>query len=287
VTLDTFILGDNAFFGVNHHSRKVGAEKARFFENTDNIIQVLKIARREGAGGVMLSSHVRTPEIIRAMRREPDLGDFNVYPNIPYIMKYVQQVTQVGMTGTLRRVIANSGWSAMFTGGVGFMKKDFKKMLGAAIDLEMVMYKGVRTPAIFLHNGLVDLALGLGMHEVFRLFDRHIRERYHSVPGYGTLNLPLLSKFLHEAGLENPLILAPFNSAGFHMNPSRELCEKSLAQYPVRLLAMNVLASGSTDAESAFRYLSGFKQIGHVVVGATQPAHIQQSYELSKKYVTL
>ena len=158
--LDAFILGDNAFFGVNHHSQKIGVQKAEIFKDTQKIIDVLIAAKHEGAGGVMLSSHDRTPEIIRAILSENQLQDFNVYPNIPYIMKYVQKVTQIGLMGSVKEMLSQSGLSALIGGGLGVMTKDYVRILKSAVDLEMTGYRGVPTPVIFLHKWISGFSIG-------------------------------------------------------------------------------------------------------------------------------
>ena len=58
------------------------------------------------------------------------------------------------------------------------------------IDAEMKMFKGDKTPVIFIQNVLVDLILGLKMFEVFREYDLYIRRKYDAEPGYITMNMP-------------------------------------------------------------------------------------------------
>jgi len=286
--IDNFILGDNQFFGVNHHSRKTGESKARRFENPEEVVEVFRAARRAGAGGVMLSSHERTPAIIRAMLKDKDLREnFGVYPNVPYIMKYVQKVTRHGIIGAANETIlgpaAMSNTLSVLRGGWGLLRKDFRRMMESALEVELSVYRGAKIRAVFLHNGIVDILLGLGMHDVFLYYDEFIRRRYMAVPGFGTLNLGRLAGALASCGLKNPLIMAPFNSAGFHMNPSRQDCEQSLEKNGITLLAMNILASGASRPREAFEYLGRFRNLKHVVVGASSQAHLSESYSLCKE----
>lgn len=289
--IDSFILGDNSFFGVNHHSRREGEERARQFADPAAVARICAAARRNGAGGVMLSSHERTKSILAAMRREPALKDFNVYPNIPYLMKYVQRSTQAGVAGLLLEVFAGGAWhrqaATLSRGALAYLKKDFRSMLSVAIDLELAPYRKHPLPAIFLHNGLTDLALGLGWTEVFLFWDELIRKKYRAEPGYGTLNLPLLSTELKRAGLTNPLIMAPFNLAGFHMNPSREACETAVRAGGFTLLAMNVLVSGAARPADALGYLGGFPSVRHAVIGASSEKHLAENAVLLKKILTV
>ncbi|MFN8163963.1 MAG: hypothetical protein U0R26_09100 [Solirubrobacterales bacterium] len=56
------------------------------------------------------------------------------------------------------------------------------------IDAEMKMFHGLQTPVIFLQNLIVDLLLGLGFKDAFRIFAEHIRKRYGAEPGFITMN---------------------------------------------------------------------------------------------------
>jgi hypothetical protein len=287
--IDRVILGDNAFFGVNHRSRTEGDSLAKRFEDPREVARVCSAAKHHGAGGIMLSSHHRTPSILAALRERPELRDFRIYPNIPYLMKYVQRSTQAGIGGMMGDIFSTGPWhrraATLARGGWAYLRKDFRKMIEVAVELELEPYRKHPVPAVFLHNGLADLALGLGWTEVFHIWDRLIRRKYRAIPGFGTLNQVKMSEALEAAGLAAPLIMAPFNMAGFHMNPSREVCEASLAGGRYTLLAMNVLVSGAADPEAAFRYLGSHPGVRHMVIGATSEAHLAQNELLLKKHL--
>jgi len=84
-------------------------------------------------------------------------------------------------------------------------------------------------------------------------------------------------------GINNPLIMAPFNKKGFQMNPSREASEAALEKFPTRLIAMTTLACGALKPTEAYEYLGRLKQISSVVVGASSQGHIRESFEAVKK----
>lgn len=286
--MDDLILGDNPFFGINHRAERQASEKSKRFDNVQNIVDVMKIARQNGAGGVMLTSHEKTAGIVRQMIKEPELVSFHVYPHIPYIMKYVREVTRSGLVGTFANLVSgDSGLGNlrhMIAGGLGILQKDFHALVKSAIDMEMTIYKGAQVKAIFLHNGIVDLALGLGMDDVFLFFDSYIRQRYSALPGFGTLNLVRLVKRLNDCGLKNPLVMASFNAKGFYMNPSQAECETIVKKNSFTLLAMNTLAQGALDPETAFRYLSRFG-VQRAIIGASTEKHIEESFRAAKDFL--
>ncbi|MFT5207003.1 MAG: hypothetical protein ACI9CF_000748 [Candidatus Omnitrophota bacterium] len=283
--MDQFILGDNQFFGVNHHSRSTGADKAKRFSKTSEIIEVMCAAKRHGAGGVMLSAHDRVKQIIQAMRCEPELANFNVYANVPYLMKYVQKSTQAGLIGLVKdMVIGQAGPKRLYRAARAYLKRDFRQLLCAGIDIEMAAYQRFNIKAIFLHNGIVDLVLGLGLVDVLHDFDNYVRNEYQAIPGYGTLNLPLCVETLKKASIPEPLIMAPFNHKGFHMNPSRLANEHALVEGGFKLLAMNVMVSGGSNPQIAFEYLGQFPKLKHVIIGASSENHLEQNARLIKQY---
>jgi hypothetical protein len=283
--IDTIILGDNPFYGINHRSQAYALERAQRFENIDNILQVFRLAKRHGAGGVMLSSHANAEEIIQKMLKDPELKDFHVYPHIPYLMKYVSEVTKQGMMGTAAKMLGQGSLGELLSGGIGVLKKDYYQMVKSFIDLELSKYRGARIKAVFLHNGLTDLALGLRLYDFFPFFNEYIRDKYQAIGGFGTLNLSKMAQALKSAGVSNGLVMAPYNATGFFMNPSKEASEKAVKDSDITLLAMNVLASGAIKPHAAFEYLAKSRRIRHVVLGVSSEEHIRESFALAKEFL--
>lgn len=283
--IDRIILGDNPFYGINHRSQSVAAERMKRFENTDNILQVFRLAKKHGAGGVMLSAHANVEEIIGKMLKDPELKDFHLYPHIPYLMKYVSEVTKQGVVGTATKMLGSGSLAQLLSGGLGVLKKDYYLMAKSLIDLELAKYRGARIKAVFLHNGLTDLALGLGMNDFFPFFSEYIRDKYGAIGGFGTLNLEKAAKALQSSGVKKGLVMAPFNAMGFYMNPSRESSEKTLKESDITLLAMNTLASGALKPRAAFEYLAKSGRIRHVVLGVSSEDHIRESFALAQEFL--
>ena len=83
-------------------------------------------------------------------------------------------------------------------------RKDIEGITTLLIDAEMKMFDGLRTPVMFLQNVVVDLLLGLGFKDAFRIFAEHVASRYDAEPGFITMNLPRCSTVLEEAGHREP-----------------------------------------------------------------------------------
>ena len=66
------------------------------------------------------------------------------------------------------------------------------------------MFAGLTTPVIWMQNVVVDLLLGLGFIDAFRIFADHVRDRYGAEPGFITMNLPRLLDALDDGRRGEP-----------------------------------------------------------------------------------
>jgi len=144
----------------------------------------------------------------------------------------------------------------------------------------MKMFKGIKTPVIFIQNVIVDMILGMKMYDVFKAYDEYIRKKYNAEPGYITMNMPALLDALNSVGIENPIICSSINKIGFRMSGGIKLYEKYLNEKQFRPIAMQVLAAGALRPKEAIEYLGQFPKIESVLFGASSKGHIQETKEL-------
>ena len=278
---DKIILGHNQFFGTDHMSAERGAERAGYFSKIENVIHIIRFAYENGAKGLMLSTHDNTKLIINELVKDDELkNNLNIYVLLPYMAKYVRMANERGMVNMVGEILGEATWKErigiMSSGGMGVLKKDISGMLKALIDIELLPFKKVNMKAVFLHNALSDMVAGLKFDDIAHLFESHITEKYQVLPAFCTMNSPLLTNFLSEAGIANPLLMAPFNPIGFQMNPTREEAEKILRAIPCRMIAMSTLAAGYIKPRESYNYIAGLKKINSVVVGASSEEHIKE-----------
>ena len=154
----------------------------------------------------MCTTHDRISLICDHVRAHPDrYPDFIFYPGMPYAHKYANAVTEDGMLGAVKRFLPDEGlMDAAIRGGTSMAKKDIEGMTTLLIDAEMKMFQGLSTPVIFLQNVVVDLLLGLGFKDAFRIFAEHVQDRYGAEPGFITMNMPALLDVLEELGDREP-----------------------------------------------------------------------------------
>lgn len=284
--MDRLLFGDNQFFGVNHMSEEKARAQSLRFQDIGAVIEVLDAAYDEGVRTFMCTTHDRISMVCNHVREHPDrYADFTFYPGMPYAHKYANAVTESGMLGAVKRFLPDDGlMDAAIRGGTSIAKKDIEGLTTLLIDAEMKMFHGLRTPVIFLQNVVVDLLLGLGFKDAFRIFADHVKSRYDAEPGFITMNMPALLDVLEEAQIDNPIVCANINKIGFRMCGGAEAYETALRERRFRAIAMSVYASGAIPAQEAIEWVCGLPNIESIVFGASSRANIRATRELVSEY---
>jgi len=280
--LDRLILGDNQFFGINHMSEEKARAQALRFQGIDAIVDVLRIAHEEGIRTFMCTTHERIAEICDRVRAEPQAWEGFVFlPCMPYAHKYANAVTESGMLGAVKRFLPDEGlMDAALRGGRSLASKDIEGIVTLLVDAEMKMFAGLDTPVVFLQNVVVDLLLGLGFKDAFRIFAAHVRERYDAEPGFITMNLPLLLDTLDEVGVSDPVVCSNINKIGFRMCGGAEAYERALSARKFRPMAMSIFASGAIPPREAIEWVCAQPNIESIVFGASSRANIRSTRDL-------
>jgi hypothetical protein len=284
--MDRLLFGDNQFFGVNHMSEEKARAQAMRFKDIAAIFEVLDAAYDEGVRTFMCTTHERMVAVCDRVRAHPDRYEgFAFYPGMPYAHKYANAVTENGMLGAIKRFLPDEGLlNAALRGGSSLARKDIEGLTTLLIDAEMKMFDGLRTPVIFLQNVVVDLLLGLGFNEAFRVFADHVRSRYDAEPGFTTMNLPALLNALEDTGIDNPIVCSNINKIGFRMCGGLEAYETALRERRLRAVAMSVFASGAIPAHEAIAWVCEQPNIEAIVFGASSRANIRNTRELVSKH---
>ena len=287
--MQRILFGDNQFFGVNHMSEDKARAQAMRFPTTGSVIEVLDAAYDEGIKVFMCTTHQRIRDICDYLRANAErYQDFQFYPCMPYGVKYANAVTEHGALGALKMFLPQEGaLGAILRGGVSVARREVKGLAELLIDAEMKMFEGLSTPVIFLQNLVTDLLLGLGFNEAFRIFAKHVRDRYQAEPGFITMNLPRLLDVLEDLGIENPIVCASINKIGFRMCGGIEAYEKAIATRTFRPIAMSVLASGAIPPRKALEYVCRQSGIRSIVFGASSRANIRQTKHLIRELSAL
>lgn len=284
--MDRLLFGDNQFFGVNHMSEDKARAQAMRFQSIDAIMEVLDAAYDEGVRTFMCTTHDRIEVVAERVRANPTrYSDFVFYPCMPYAHKYANAVTEEGMMGAVKKFLPDEGLlNAVVRGGMSIAKKDMEGIATLLIDAEMKMFRGLNTPVIFLQNVVVDLILGIGANDAFRIFANHVRSRYGAEPGFITMNMPKLVSVLEEVGVENPIVCSNINKIGFRVSGGQEAYLDTLKNKQFRAIAMSVLASGALPADEAIEWICDQPNIASIVFGASSRSNIRNTKALVDKY---
>ena len=196
---------------------------------------------------------------------------------MPYAHKYANAVTELGISGTLKQYVPGNFLGSLFKGGMAYLSKDYESIMELMIDAEMKMFKGIDTPVIFLQNVITDLLLGLRAYEILAAFHAYIKKKYNAEAGFITMNMPKLVSVLENAGIENPIICASINKAGFRMSGGKEIYERTLQTKKFRAIAMQVLGGGAINPKDAIEYVCDLPNIESILFGASSKGNIENT----------
>ncbi len=276
--MERILFGDNQFFAVNHISDEKSRAQSIRFKDDESIIRTLDIAMEKGVNTFMCTTHDRIANICDIIRANPQkYADYKIFPCMPYAHKYANAVTELGIAGTLKQYVPGNFIGSLFKGGVAYLAKDYLSIMELLIDAEMKMFKGIKTPVIFLQNVVTDLLLGLGMTDILVAFHKYVEKKYDAEAGFITMNMPMLLEKLEQAGIHNPIICSSINLAGFRMSGGKEAYEQVLKTKKVRAIAMQVLGGGAINPKDAIEYVCKLPNIESILFGASSSANITQT----------
>ena len=289
-SLDKLILGHNQFFGISHLSSEKAIIRKQYFSEIENIINLIKYSLDKGIKGLMLSTHPRAADIAAAIKQDKSLSkNLNLYILLPYMAKYVKTANEIGMVRMMTDIFKKTSLSEKISlglkAGKSVIKKEKLSQLEALIDIEMLPFKGLNIKAIFLHNALTDLIFSLKINKIINFFKGYVEAKYKTRAGFCTLSAGMVLKYFEINKSERPLIMAPFNSLGYQMNPSKKLSERLLTQVPCEMIAMSVLAAGQLKPDQVKNYLRQVPKIKSVVFGASTKQHIDEIQKYIKKAI--
>jgi hypothetical protein len=290
IEIDSILLGDNQFFGVNHMSHDKGQKTYQKFKDINEIKKIFYAAMDNGVTGCFFSTHPAIYQITDMVRKDPALKKtLSFYVNVPYVLKYSQMLNEMGALNTIKTILGGHSFMGkvayMAKAGVNLMTRNYLAITNRLVDAEMSPFNGLNVKSIFLHNALVDLALGYDMVNVLKNFHDYVSKHYGVVPGFGTLNYPLFADLLERAGIDEALVMCAINKKGFLMNPSREATEKSIQNTKHTVLAMATLASGRIKPDEAYEYLFSLGRVKNVVVGLSSTKHANETFGLLNSYL--
>jgi hypothetical protein len=284
IELDSHILGDNQFFGINHMSQDKAQQLAERFNNISKVFEAYRTAQSLGIHAFMLNSNEKAGEICSYFRdHKSEFPGLVLYPSIPYPHKYANLVAEQGIVGTLQTVL--SGQSVFDVFGLAgkslsLLTGDIVRVLMMLIDVEMKIYRRLDFKVIYLQNIITDLLLGLQFRDVLVEYCEHIERKFGAVPGFLTMNVPRLAEYLESCGIQNAVLCGAVNKIGYLMSPDKAAYEAYFQRpqkYP--MTAMSIFASGAVQPREAVEYVRQ-QGIRSIVFGASSREHMAATLKL-------
>jgi len=282
--IDRIILGSNAFEGVGYLSRAQTRHYLEFFSKKENITAILEASFNLGIKSFMCSNN---SNILSALKDFKNKSDLSILAVIPNAYEYARESTEKGVLGTILSKAKEIDLYRKVRMGLraiqkiqGIISKDLITLLTNLLDFEMASFHPYNVTGIILHGQVTDLALSSNNREIFDVYQKIVRERYKVQPMLATHNFGSLLPKLMEWKIKMP-IMASFNKKGFIMKPSKEECERLLAESDYTIIAKKVLAGGRLTPEEALPYLSD-KNIGSLVLGVGSLSEAYHTLSLAK-----
>lgn len=284
VPIDKLILGANPFEGVSYQSRALSVQYQERFAKEENVAAVFDAAYNSGVRAITCSN---TPNVIGALARFPKTKEMRIYPVIPNAYEYAMEASEKGVLGAvLSKAKGFSLYQKVRLGVRALSKiksvltKDVMDLLLELLDFEMQSFSKLNIGGVFLHGQLTDMALSSHNPDILSIFTDVIRDQFGTEPMLATHNFGILLPQLMEWGIKVP-IMAPFNSKGFMMKPSKPECESLAETSGYQVIAKKVLAGGRLSPEEAFPYLIG-KKHDAVVVGIGSVPEAYHTFTVAK-----
>ena len=225
-------------------------------------------------------------EIIEELSKDMKLKDsFIVYPNLPYIQKYVIGANEIGMIGFVFEMMRKGNTKSIIQASKGVITKNISSIIKSLIDIELRTFSNVKMGTVFLHNVLTDIIVSLKLDSILDLYIEHVKKTFGVEAGFVTLNLPKLSDYFFKLGLDDSIVQAPVNNIGFQMNPDLNSNIDIINDFNGNIVAMSTLAAGHIHPSEAYEFISKLNNIGAIIVGGSTKAHLTETYnEIKERY---
>jgi hypothetical protein len=185
-----------------------------------------------------------------------------VWPIVPNMTRFVREVTDHGVVGSQIRSFMRLGVPAQLAlmlryapKGLKLARNDFVTGLLMLVEMDMAHFRGLQVDTVVLGSQITELGLAFENRRLFAEFLRVVRRRYGASAGLMTSNLGLLAGRLAEWELEADVVVTPFNSKGFGMNPTQDSGESAVRALGSRIVALDFDANGTIPRDEALCYL--------------------------------
>lgn len=291
------LVGDNPFHGISHLSQERSRMRSDDSTFAEQAASLVIISHENGADGFMFSVSDLTLSILRKINESGRNMSLDLYAIVPYMYEYVRLANQLGgipgLAKKLARELVTSGnLKAIVYGLDAAARADVTSLTKAYLAYEISRTKSSAGKqsnlcSVLLHQAVTDMALALDMDWLFEAYSDFMSNQG-ITPGFNTGNFVYLVNKFEQWGLDlgRIVIAAPFNKAGFQMNPSRTGCEKILSDSKKSMvIAISIFAAGYLNPSVAVDYIATLPNLKGVAVGVSKEKHARETFRLLKEKV--
>lgn len=270
------ILGDNQFFGINHHDLQKGNQTKLQFSNEIKINDFIKETVNLGMDGFMINSNDIGYRIVKNYK---SVGKEEIHYSIPYPHKFATMVNESGMLSLLKYFLSKTSFLLLLRTFPKFLfSRDIKYLIPLIISLEVPnnLKKG---STVYIQNIVTDLILGLKRFDIIEAFGKELRKRKYNI-GLITLNPTKLDQLIKESKVLNSsdvIVCFNINNAGFNVFPNKDAVESLLnSAKNYKTMGMSIFASGGGDIEQSIRFIKNLN-LDYVVFGSSKINNIKSN----------
>jgi hypothetical protein len=291
------LVGDNPFHGISHLSQERARARSEQISFTEFAANLVVSSIENGANGFMFSVSETTLSILQTVQKRIGDKPLGLYAIVPYAYEYVRIATQLGPVGLAKKlaqkIVLTGNSQAIFNGLKGVIRMDPEALMKTYLFYEISRIKSsagkyMNIESVMLHEVVTDMLLALNADWLVMSFINFLLERKIK-PGFETRNFVyLVDKFKEwDIDFSKILIAAPFNKVGFQMVPSKEECEKALAEVPEsNTIAFSILAAGYLKLQEASEYMQTLSNLKGVAVGVSKEHHARETFTFLEKALT-
>jgi len=244
-----------------------------------------------GATGFMFSVSETTLATLQAVQEKLGNKPLALYAIVPYAYEYVRLATQFGTVGLAKKlgqkIVLTGNSGAIFNGFKGVIRMDPASLMKTYLMYEISRIKSsagkhMTLASVMLHEVVTDMLLAMNADWLAKSFIEFLSERKIK-PGFETRNFVyLVNKFKEwDIDFSKIVIAAPFNKVGFQMVPSKEECEKALAEVPESTtIGFSILAAGYLKLEEATDYVKSLSNLKGIAVGVSKEHHARETFTI-------
>jgi hypothetical protein len=281
------LVGDNPFNGVSHVSQERALARGHQIMEPHYAASLVKKSIESGADGFMFSITDSTLSIIKIFEKQK-VGT-KLYAITPAAGEFARIMGPAGglegaAKAIMKQMILSGDIKAIFEGVTGVASMNWEPLMRSYIRYELSRIKRVisqsSVESIMLHEIVTDMALSLNISELFISYIEFVKG-LKCTPGFETRNFVLLVDRFRDWGVDlNEVdIAAPFNSVGFQMNPSQQICEATLASLNnSNVIAISVLAAGYLTPNNAFEYIKKLNLKG-VAIAVSNESQASETFK--------